>query len=385
MTECLPTNLTMQLLNLWLATTASSSLVVPQPKGPYGVSITNLEFVDTGRTDPYTGAAVRKLPISLISPTSSSSDCEPVQQMYMPNATALYWESYFESTYDLPLRDTISQITLSLCKPLRSEKGHPLLFFSHGDGISRQLYHIILSNIAAQGFNVVSIDHPGQTSFEQFQDGSVQYGQNFTNDEATLTTAVNVRVDDIRFILDQFACKGSHHHAHIPKLDTTSVAIFGHSLGGAAALASIAADKRFIGGADLDGSIHGVPLTETITKPFLFFARDLPSPHDQSSDPTWAAVWQNLKGSKWQFKIKGSAHGTYEDLPLLAQGFGLSGLPGLDGLIGSVNATEALSIQVSVLSTLFNQLFGREGEQSVLEVAKGFPQVVVANATDAEA
>ncbi|RDW58897.1 hypothetical protein BP6252_13373 [Coleophoma cylindrospora] len=364
---------------------AIASVIVPPAAGLYGVSLTDLEFLDTNRTDPYTGAPVRRLPVSLIQPVNPLSECQPTQQMYMPNATAKYWEQTYEKAYGIPLNNTFSQVVLSLCepnhKPIREQ--YPLILFSPGEGTSRQLYHVLCTNIAAQGYTVVTVDAPGEAGgFTTYLDGSTEYGNPNSTDQ--ITSEIDVRVQDIDFVLSQLSTLGAHHgHYH---LNTTSPIMFGHSLGGNTALSVVIDNESFIGGLNLDGAIDGAPLNHTTTKPFMIFASDMPGAlqHNQSNSQGWAEAWRNLLGPKWQLQIKNSTHITFTDMPVLGSLLGLYKLPGVTQILGSINPQEGLNIQVAVLSTLAGFLAGEKEVQSVVNVATTFPEVLVVNTTNIE-
>ena len=373
----------MILLNILLPALASALVVVPQPKGPYGVSLTDIELVDP-RKDPYTGSPDRKLVISLITPIGPSSKCQPVQQKYMPNATAVFLEQAYGAELGLPLNNTFTQIDLSLCKPVIPAQQYPLVLFEPGVSTNRQLYHILCTNLAAQGFTVITIDTPGEDTFIAFPDGSTQRGGVNVTTEAQFERALSIRVADISFILETFSNKTFHQTYN---LNTThKVAVMGHSFGGDTAInAIVSLPQKFLGGANLDGGIHG-PSTKprTISEPFLIFASDMPGAlqHNQSTTQGWAAVWRNLKGPRWQLQILNSTHDTFTDVPIIGKLFGLYKLPGVTKLLGAIKPMEGLDIQVSVLSDLTGYLYGRKKVNSVIDVGKTFKEVVVVNATD---
>ncbi len=244
----------MLMLTLLLPTFISALFVVPRPNGPYNVSLTDLQFIDTNRTDSYTGASERNIPISLITPHDPSAKCQPVQQIYMPNATAKFWEQDFGAQYDLPLNNTFSRVALSLCKPATAQHEYPLILFSPGLGLARQFYNILGANIAAQGFTVVTVDVPGEDSFITFLDGSTESGDANVTTPAQHDAAIDVRVKDLEFILHSLHSYTSGPDHQYCRLNTSSAAPFGYSFGGDAALSSIIVDHRPVGGVDLDAS-----------------------------------------------------------------------------------------------------------------------------------
>jgi dienelactone hydrolase len=372
---------------LLLTSSAVSKVVIPAPNGTYGVSLVDLQLVDESRRDPYSHAPHRIVPVSIITPIGAKRQCDSTTQPYMPNTTASYWERTLPSLYSLPisLNDTFTQIELSLCKPQSAyDEAYPLIFFSPGLGISQQFYHIMCTNLAAQGYTVVSVEVPGQADIVTYDDGSVQYGNSSIVTEQQLVEANDVRVADINFVLEYLSSPSSAQNHHPSFHHSNSHAgIFGHSLGGAAALSTILNNSRFIGGADFDGGFVGAPLTHATTKPFLLWASSI---HNQSNVPSWPTVWHNLKGWKLQLQSDKSAHGTFTDLPFLVQRFGID--PGASNLLapflGTINAEEALMVIVEMMQSLFEFVFydGKNGGKSVVDEARRLGDIAIVNATN---
>lgn len=171
------------------------------------------------------------------------------------------------------------------------------------------------TNLASQGYNVITVEEPGQVGVLTYADGHVQYADldAIESDDEAITAAVDVRVADLNFVLTTLSSPSFRaSHPNI-QLNTSKVAIFGHSLGGAASLAGIVNNTRYLGGADLDGAIYGGPLTHTTTKPFMIFAS---SGHNQSLAITnWATAWKNLLGWRVQLELNDSVHYSFTDLP----------------------------------------------------------------------
>ena len=222
------------------------------------------------------------------------STCKEVLLPYMPYTTASYWEQAFPVIYNvsLPLNGTFTQIELALCEPQSKEHAlqtdRPLLLFSPSLGINRQFYHITCANLASQGFTIVTVDAPGQANIITYADGSVQYGNSNIVTNAEISFAVDVRAQDLKFVLD-LMCSPSHSpndRTWPAQTSTSSVGIFGHSLSGAASLSTLLHDPRIIGGADFDGGFYNSynMFSKTTSDPFLLFASAL---NNQSTLSGW--------------------------------------------------------------------------------------------------
>ena len=89
-----------------------------------------------------------------------------------------------------------------------------------------------------------------------------------------------VRTADIRFVIDQLA----RPEALSPllrggRIDSSKVAVIGHSLGGAASAAALSEDPRVVAAANIDGTPYGDLPDRRLTRPFLFLQATLQSPH----------------------------------------------------------------------------------------------------------
>jgi len=106
---------------------------------------------------------------------------------------------------------------------------HPLVVFSHGRSGARTSYVLLCEGLAARGYVVVAPDHPGDTLVDWMLGNAV--------DDATNETQ---RVADVRFVIDALLADTSLLPP-LPHVDTTRIAVAGHSYGGYTALAFAAA------------------------------------------------------------------------------------------------------------------------------------------------
>lgn len=367
-------------LSLFLLLGVSSALVtVPQPEGQYGVSRISFQLNDTKRRDPYTGKPFRVLPVTLMTPVGLSSACQPIALPYMSNATARYWEQALEQQYKIPLQNTFNELRLSLCKPRKTEGQFPLIVFSQGLGFPAEFYSILTTNLAAQGYAVVQVGIPGEISFIQFPDGQVERGTANVTDGAQHAAALDVRVDDISFVLDQLSSLNGDVSCLASNINRSSPSIFGHSFGGATALATVISDERFAGGINEDGAFWGKGLIEQTDRPFMILASTPNYTRSLLTVPNWAETWPHLGGLKWLVSIENSTHNSFVDIALIAEYSGFLEDPGVKQLLGKVDPKEMLKIQVALLSEMARFLNGMAGEQGIITTAAGLKGVDVLN------
>jgi len=174
------------------------------------------------------------------------------------------------------------------CHPLH--KAYPVLVFSHGFGESSFTYASMLEDLASHGYIVAAIEHPYDCSCVVFPggravpfanaawnaakakpDGAVQYQ----------IAQIPTRSADIRFVIDKLAIlddsttpPGAMLRA---RLDLGRLGVFGHSLGGMAAVRACEADQRIRAVMNQDSDYEGIPFIlsspeRKITQPVLFFA-----------------------------------------------------------------------------------------------------------------
>lgn len=106
----------------------------------------------------------------------------------------------------------------------------PLVVFSHGRAGLRTSYVMVCEGLAARGFVVAALDHPGDTLLDWMTGTAV--------DDATNETQ---RVADVRFVVDELL--GSAPLPAMTTVDASRVAVVGHSYGGWTALATAAAES----------------------------------------------------------------------------------------------------------------------------------------------
>ena len=225
----------------------------------------------------------------------------------------------------------------------------PIVLFSPAEATTRLFYSEIASTVASSGYIVVTIDSPYDVDIVQYTDGSVAYLNATVAASATVATtdlAVSTRAQDASFVLDQLS-QASVISKLIPGatkgLDVGKVAMFGHSLGGAATAAVMQNDTRVAGGLNMDGALWGPVVQAGLDRPFMFMAHSGHTRTDNSSsgDPlnSWYDIWPKLTSFKLDIMLANSLHYTFSDFPIV-----------LETLKIVPNATVAANLQVTNLN-----------------------------------
>ena len=178
-------------------------LVIPEPEGPYAVSMSVKVLTDHSRIDPYApGRQDRQVVVSTFLPVHETTiRCEKTIAPYM---TPLVAAEYDQIAASVGLsNETFSALELSLCSPVKPRQCQsslplerfPVLIFSPGLGDPRLLYGATAKTIASLGYAVVTIDHPYDASIVEFPDGKVVTAANINPAKASdLEKATRVSV-----------------------------------------------------------------------------------------------------------------------------------------------------------------------------------------------
>lgn len=341
--------LTLFLLTLYVST-SQSKVLLPKPSGRYDVGLQTAKLLDKTREDPFAPSQrPRALMVSFFYP--AGRDSALCLADYMPPATAAFEDQRF-AQYGLP-NGTFEKLSLQVsCRNSSTDtykhangRDHcPVVLFSPGLGTSRLLYSAIAQSVASAGYFVATIDHPYDADIVEFPDGELVFAANIT--DADIDRAVLTRAQDASFVLDELnassAAKDRFPGASCaPEL--SKVAMFGHSLGGAAAAAAMLNDSRILGGVNLDGSFQGPVVEQGLDRPFLIFGNE---DHNRSTDDSWAAIWPRLRGWRVELQLRGAQHYAFADSGLLVKVLGLSGRLSkeLEALIGTLDGERALEI-----------------------------------------
>jgi len=225
---------------------------------------------------------------------------------------------------------------------------------------------------------VVTVDHPYDADIVTYPDNTTTYAANITTD-GQIVEDLYVRVKDISFVLDQLSLP-SATTLLIPGracgIDFSKVGIFGHSLGGATAAQAMLLDSRFVGGINLDGTFYGSVIERGLNKPFAIFAHE---GKNLTTDATWTALWPKLKGFRREFILNGSTHGTFTDLPEVADLIGLRGKfpQQVAELLGSTLGNRTSQIIATYVGSFFDLVLKGKKSDLLDQPSIEFPEVII--------
>lgn len=274
--------------------------------------------------------------------------------------------------------------------PARPQRGgRPVVLYSHGLGGHRGEATALVEDLASRGYIVVAIDHIHDAVAVELPDGRLETGAipELTEDnEVQLTTkAIESRVADTRFVLDQLAAinrgdSPDHERRPLPRglrgaFDLDHVGMFGHSDGGATTAHAMRVDARITAGVNLDGTLWTPAARAGSDRPLLLFGKqDL----DRFQATTWAAFLTNQRGPTLQLNLTGSTHATFEDfailLPQAAPILGI-GPDELGAVVGTIDGRRALAILRAYANAYFDTYLRHRDSHLLNGPSARYPEV----------
>src|SRR5882724_7505158 len=249
---------------------------LPEPTGPHKVGSEIFRWTDGQRLETL---------------TANPSDHRQViaQAWYPSDASKGRAVPYFEAQGHLPgaiggmpsfMFGSFGDIAThaSVGAPISAaHKTWPVLLFSPGLSLPREMYTALCADLASRGYVVVALSAPYESAVSVLAGGQVV--EQTTHPDVmgppphpALERLIDIRTADSSFVLDQLS-RLAQLEPNSPlagHLDLGHVGIAGHSLGGATAVQVMAADPRFRIGVNLDGKLFGTEPDARLDRPFLW-------------------------------------------------------------------------------------------------------------------
>ena len=303
---------------------------LPAPTGRYAAGEDVIHLTDWDRPDPWVPAAgPRQLTVSMFYPAVAGTG---LAAPYMTLAEAAGFIQYRVPPNTGITAQELSHVVTHAydgAQPVRGK--HPLVVLSPGFENPRTTLTALATELAGHGYVVALVGHTYEDSGETLADGqtpscAICDGSSPTAPGPDAVTAS--RAKDVSFVLDQLTHGDRAWHL-ADLIDRHSIGMAGHSIGGAATVDTMIGDCRVRAGVNLDGTFFPVPAAGQITRPYLMMSHG-------TTDPTWIDTYANLGGYKRWLYVTGSNHGTFTDLPVLAQEAHIPEPPGIDPTRGLV-------------------------------------------------
>ncbi|KAI5925671.1 Alpha/Beta hydrolase protein [Camillea tinctor] len=341
-------------------TITPSPILLPPLTGPYPIGLTHIEFVDPSRATNGSSPSLssssspfRTLMLSVFYPTTPNPD--PFSNPHSPSPPLApqfppLTSPRIDALLSLPAGTSARLLTRAYPHAPFPPPQTPTLLFSPGFGLARGLYTTLLSALAARGWTVVALDHPGDALAVEYPDGTVALPR--PGWEAwPLPTA------DVEEALRE-------------NQGNRKIGVFGHSFGGAASVQMLADKPDLVAAAvDLDGYLYGPVVRDGVgtRKPVLVMG--FPE-HFATDDPDAAAPgWPALRGWRRDFTVAGTVHESFSDVPVLADLLG-------EEPVGAVGGARMVQIMEMYVDAFFRKfLLGADDESLLSGNSSTFPEV----------
>lgn len=251
----------------------SSALgALPLVTGPFAVGKVTVHWTDESRIEPLSpNHESRELMVDIWYPAEPS---DAVRADYLDVAAyekaigADGFQNFFREASET-LRQGVKTHAFAAAPYARSAKQSPVLIFSPGGGMVREVYAAQFEDLASHGYVVAAISHPYDAIVTLFPDGrQIPYSDKRWPTTPSVEGEANLNqlewhANDIRFVLDELIRANQAGSPAVPfagHLDLSRVGAFGHSFGGITAAHACQLDRRFKACLNEDGVVAKRPL-----------------------------------------------------------------------------------------------------------------------------
>lgn len=355
---------------------------IPPYSGKYNVGATK-QVIAINEPDVFApGNISTSFLVTLFYPTLQEPNV-PGTTPYLTKVTAKQFEEYLQfPNGTLANYTTRVQWDAPFAETLLHDEGSasPTLLFGSGlGGPPCECYALLLSELASKGFTVAALDHTYEQPYVLYPNGSEYYGPPleyaWSTEEAL--TAIDHRINDTFAFIDAW-----------PRLakklgfasTTDSFGVFGHSIGGAAALAfAQLVDQSLVpAGINLDGSFWGRLNSSDadVARPSLLlgFEGHASSHFDSSWD-----TYTEAQSDWWRtIEINGTLHSDWSDITFWKE---LD--PPVKTNTGNISGERMVEVETSLVAAFFNwTLWGKDESGLFDEPDLVYPETVLVAGAD---
>ncbi|MGA5821239.1 alpha/beta hydrolase family protein [Kitasatospora sp. NPDC094028] len=300
------------------APTRSFQGTLPAPTGPYAAGEDIIHLTDENRPDPWVpSSGPRQLTVTMVYPAVPGTGT-PAPYMTLGEAAGVLQRGKTPASLITP--QSLAGVTTHAFDGARPQHGkHPLVVLSAAAENPRMMLTSLATELASHGYVVALVGHTYEDSGETLANGETSpcaVCDDPTKIDFNAETAGRAR--DVSFVIDQL----THGHAAWPLahlIDKHAIGMAGHSLGGAAAAATMIADPRVRAGVDMDGTFFPAPKPGQINRPFLMLGRADGHTPGRGDGIVWERAWAALGGYKKWLTVTGADHFSFADSDLLHQ------------------------------------------------------------------
>src|ERR1017187_2541005 len=367
-----------------------TEVTLPPPTGRFAVGRATYAWVNEAQTDDLavSPGVKREVLVWIWYPSAGSPADTPADYLPSPWRAALARSSGVLMGQFLT-RDPRIVHTHSSPDPGISLEQHsyPVVIMRAGGGALTTDFTTLAEDLASHGYVVVGFDAPYRTVVVVFPDGRVVLRPR-TADPEVLPPLDQIRLinkvlsmwsGDTKFVVDQLERLNAVDPAgrFTGRLDMGRLGVFGHSLGGAAALQFCHDDSRCKAGIDIDGAPYGSVVKEGLTQPFLFLLSDhgdLRAPDTRAVFGDIESIYDRLPNGRLLLTVRGANHFSFSDQMLVKSRYLISLLQLFQGRL---DGRRGLTITTAYVHTFFD-VYLQNAPASLLDnLRQSYPEVQV--------
>ena len=317
-------------LLVWMPVSISLQRYPPKPTGPHAVGRLSRLWIDISRPEILTDDPddYREIPVEIWYPAEAGNgEATP----YFPDLDQL--------AQGLAASGEVSPLEVFGLRFMKSHERYnasvsreadpcPIILFSPGNGTNVEFYAGIAEELASHGYIVIGINHPYDVAAVALQNGSVarfiEGPLEMQVRREWVAGRIDVRTDDILFVLKKLKELTMSNDPILARhLDTSRVAVMGHSLGGIAAAEACRANSLLQACLNLDGLQIGGPFSASETppqvplpnQPFMMITKEA------ELHPAIISLFEALPSESYRVVIDNATHENFTDGPVLIPSF----------------------------------------------------------------
>jgi dienelactone hydrolase len=334
---------------------------IPQltkPAGDYAVGTRIFRWMDLGRDELITSDPHDKRNVVVQAWYPTQADAKGAPAMYMDGLGNLPEKIGILPSFIFEHYDKIDTYGLLNAPMSGTRKKWPVVIFLPGYGATRAVYTSLAAGLASHGYVVLTLDHPYEAAITTLSTGEVATThENFSEDDPNrikfMEHRLDVRVADVKFVLDQLAKRTSSADRFFSALDPDRLGIAGHSLGGASAVVAMMQDARIKAAANVDGTLYGKLPEPNGTHPLLLLESNKSDTNHYARYESGNQLLFEQLGGGYRYEMTEADHYSFTDVPyFLAPP--ARWLAGWLLKVGQIPKSTQVAT-VEILNTFFNQ------------------------------
>ncbi|MEU4161870.1 lipase [Actinoplanes sp. NPDC026670] len=325
---------------------------MPAPSGPFAVGREVLHLTDRSRPDPWVPSRARELMVSMFYPAMGLPG-RPAPYLSETEARLLI-DARGATGFVDPAELSATRTAAVVSAPARRGR-YPLVVLSPGFSLHRHTLTHLAEELASRGYIVATVDHAYESVATDFPGGTLTCTAcDLVAGTDGYARVAAGRARDLSFVLDRLtggSPAGSHSRLsgegsagrgsglsgegsagrdfrlagdrpawrYSRLIDRGRIGMAGHSIGGNATAATMAADPRVRAGINMDGGFfEPIPAGGLGGRPFLLLGAPLAAPA-----ASWLRDWPLLDGWKRWLDVTGSGHMDFTDIPVIGEQAGI--------------------------------------------------------------